>query len=242
MIRTLSIFLFGVLCANAEIINNINLDAVEKELKSTGATGHVHGAASAYGHYVLTIRDKNNFFNHLEFSMVPMNNQVKAVFKTLGRHDKVKVFGRFSTRNPSAFKHIYVNKVEVVKRYTSDRRVPRYDHSLNLPAEFKDKDTFIGKIHAITYEKKVLVVEYKDTVLPLFVDNTDLIKHLYRNDIVEIAFNVIRCRGRKPLHLEVNEEVNEPIKVLSSMVEGHATPITLTGELVMFPSKSTDHF
>lgn len=220
---------------HAEVINNIDIAEVQAELEGEGVTGFIHGAVPAYGHFVFTYRDKNNFFNHLEFSLVPRSDEARKVMANLRRHDKVKIQGRFSSRNPSAFKHIYADKIEVVKKYESDVATPPYQHQLKFPEELKDKEFFIGKIHAITYDNKVLVAEYKDTVLPLYTESTDLIAHLYRNDTVKVYFKIIPPRGRRPMHLEIDDTVANPITVLAPIAQGHATPITLSGQLVMFP-------
>lgn len=232
----LALFLvIGMQSVKAEVVNNIDLAEVERELAGEGVVGHVHGAVPQYGHFVFTYRDKNNFFNHLEFSMIPVTASARETLMTLRRHDKVRLFGRFSADNPSAFKHIKIKKLEVIKKYESDERTPPYNHELKLPEELKDKESFIGKVHAHTYDGKVLVVEYKDTVLPLFVEDPSRLAQFFRNDTVKVFFKIIPPQGRRPMHLFLDQARQVPIEVLEAIEPGHGEPVTLTGDLVMFP-------
>jgi hypothetical protein len=217
----------------SQVINGIDLSKVESELKNGTALFYVHGAVHPYGHYVATYRDPLNFFNHIEFSLVPINEESKEVFKTLNRHDFVKIKGEFSS-NLSPFKHIYVERLEMEKKYLSPIAVPPYSYQTNLPTDLNGKTKMLGKVHAITYDQKVMVIEFQDVVLPLFTTDTELIKNLYRHDVVEVDFRV-RKTPKNVLHLQIDHNAENPVKVLDAIVMGHDQPISLTGQLVMFP-------
>ena len=100
--------------------------------------------------------------------------------------------------------------------------------------DFSNQTEFVGKVRAIGAGGKVLVVEYKDGVLPIFVEAPDYTQGLFRGDIVRLNYT-IQARPERPTHLKLNLEAEQPLEVLDAMVEWHQQEKTLAGKLVKFP-------
>lgn len=212
---------------------SIDLAAIEKELKGGGLEGEVHGATFSLDLYVFVYRNPENFFDHAVFPLITKEESIQEQFKSLGRHDRIKIKGAFaSTMAP--INHILVNELSMVKKFENHLPVPPYQHEAKLPRDLVGKSHFIGKVHAIVNEAKILVVEYKDAVIPVYVENTALLKDLYRNDKIDIYFK-IRMEPGRPVHIELDKTVSTPLKVLDRMVSWHGKSAQMEGNLVMFP-------
>jgi hypothetical protein len=134
--------------------------------------------------------------------------------------------------------HILVTDVRVVKKYTPNVDVSAHQYSVSmadLVADLKGKDALYGVVHAQTTGGGVLVIDYKDTVLPVFVSEAhrEAAKALYRGDIVGLAYTA-RETPHEPLHLETNASVAKAIEVYDHMVWCNGHDVTLTGELVLY--------
>lgn len=217
-----------------DFLNGIDLNEVEKLLKGDGAVGWIHGAVAEYRQYVFTFRDPNNFFKFVNLSLSVRSPKLLKQLESLGRHDLVKIKGEFSTSNPSPQKHIKVKSIEVLKEFDPGMPFPKYAHDAKLPEELKSQSELVGKVHAVVAGGRIFVIEYKDAIVPLYVENPEFTQDLYRNDIIRLHYKVQEF-PRLPIHLSLDTSVKEPVEVLDSMVAWHDTKGSLEGNLVLFP-------
>ena len=152
---------------------------------------------------------------------------------TLNRHDRVRIKGAFLD-NPSPQKHIDVAAVEVVKKYESSYPSAPYEYEAKVPDELLDKDSALFLVHAVHENGQILVVEYKDIVLPIFVKNGALSKDLWRGDLVRLKFRIQKDPGR-PIHLRVRETEVDAIQLVEAVKSLHGKTGSLEGTLVLFP-------
>jgi hypothetical protein len=217
---------------------SINLAELEKALLGDGLTVWIHGAAPEFEQYVFTYRDANDFFVYQDFSLLAASDQVRQVLQNVGRHDQVKIKGSFG-QNPSPQKHIVVTDLQVVKKFdpttqpTWPGNIPPYQHTTQLPSDLLGKNEMLAVVHAAPENGGVVVVEYGDAVVPVFVENNTLTKNLYRGDKVKLHYQVMKF-PKKPTHLKLDTSVAKPIDVIDSMVAWHERPVTLEGSLVYF--------
>ena len=222
------------ICAyNLEAYQGLELTKLSQELTNTGLIGRIHGAASQSQLYVMSVREPNNFFDHREFSLLANDTTTLDTLKQVNRHDRVCVIGNIID-NPSPQKHITVNSVQIVESRPQPEGFAPYERKADFPKELKEQNSFVGKVHAIGAEGKILVVEYRDGVLPIYVTNTEYSKDLYRGDIIELTYT-IQNRPQQPTHLQLDNTVERPIKVLDAIASWHNRENTLTGKLVKFP-------
>ena len=213
----------------------------EKLENNNGLIGRIHGAVKESGVFVLTVRDPENFFNAIQYSLVSRNRRVNRTLSSLHRHDRICVTGELLA-NPSPQNHILVKQLQVLESRTSERNIPAYDREIELPAALKGKDSFIGKVNAISGEGKILVLEYRDAVIPVFAKDSSLTKDLYRNDIVKVYFERQKY-PRKPVHLLLaGDRFANPLEVIESIASLHQNEITLEGNLVKFPRSPQINF
>ena len=188
----------------------------------------------------MSVREPDNFFNYREFSLLPKNNQTLANLSEVNRHDRVCIHG-YIISNPSPQKHIAVKSVEILESWTGLAGLPEYHRKANIPAELLDRDSFIGKVHAIGEEGKILVMEYKDGVLPVFVKSSEYTKDLYRGDIVRLSYKLKKV-PKIPTHLKLNSQVEQPVQVIDAIADWNGQENTLTGNLVKFPQSPQLNF
>lgn len=215
-------------CAHA-----IDIKQIEHELTTDGATGWVHGSSANQGVFVFTYRNPKDFFDYLIMSLVAQKPEVLKQLEALSRHDKVKIKGAFLD-NPSPQKHINVASVEMVKKFDSPAPVPPYQHETKLPDELLNKTTALFLVHAVHEDGHILVVEYKDSVLPIFVKKGELTKNLYRGDLVRLNFS-IQTNPDRPTHLKLAESSPEAVQVVESILAKHGKPASVEGALILFP-------
>ncbi len=211
---------------------------IEKDLNGEGAVGWIHGAVDELGLYVFTVRNPENFFDFGLMSLVTKDEQTKTFLESVSRHDKIRVKGQFM-ENPSPFHHVEVTSIELVKEYDSGHSTNPYQYGAKIPDDLLNRESARFLVHAIAEGGKILVVEYKDTTMPIFVRTPEMTKDLYRGDVIELAFTIQRHPDH-PTHIRINARAETPIKVIESI---HALDQTkadkVSGQLVMFP-KSPD--
>ncbi|NEO86365.1 MAG: hypothetical protein F6J87_19225 [Spirulina sp. SIO3F2] len=209
-------------------------EALEQELETTGLIGSIHGVAAPLNLAVLSIQEPGNFFHRQQFSLIPANESVKTTLNGLHRHDRVCIHGR-ATANASPQPHLVIDAIDVLAAWPGLRDYPDYNYTADFPADLENQTQLIAKVHALAAEGKILVVEYQDGVIPIFVERpTAAIANLYRGDIVELTYTIQRYPGQ-PTHLRLDTDAPEPVKVLDSLLAWHETPHTLSGHLVKFP-------
>ena len=216
-----------------EAYQGMNLSSLSVELEKTGLLGEIHGAVEQGQLYVLTVRHPDNFFQFRHFSLIPANRKTKATLGKLHRHDKICLKGKLID-NPSPQPHILVSSAKIRESWTGLEGYEEYKYQAKIPEDLKNKSHLIVKVHAINEEGKILVVEYKDKVLPIFVKKPKLTKDLYRGDLIEISFK-IQSFPENPTHLEIDLEAEKSLKIIDKLVNQHEKKETLRGKLVKFP-------
>lgn len=231
-LRRVTFVALGFLFAN--VSHAIDQEEVRKALKGDGATGYIHGTTPEAELFVFSFRNPENFFDKMEFPIVGKTAGVKADLAKLTRHDKVLIKGDFLD-NAAPIRHIIADEVKVIKKFEPGVEAKPYEYQTSLPKDLEGKTEFIGNVHAVADGGKIIVVEYKDAIIPLPLRNaTEVSKNLFRNDKVKIFFK-IRNNPHSPVHIQLDPAVKEPIVVLEKIVDLHEKPATLEGNLVLFP-------
>lgn len=206
----------------------------ERQLTSqSGAVGEIHGAYPELDLYVFTYRNPKNFFDFIEVSLISGNSEVSSLLAGLHRHDRVRIKGQLLD-NPSPQPHVELSGLELVKRYESAPAMPAYTYSADIPADLRGKDSALFLVHNVAAGGRILVVEYKDVVLPVPVRRPELTRNLARNDVVRLSYE-IRSEPDKPVHLRLREDASEPVEVVDSAMALHLKPAAVEGSLVLFP-------
>lgn len=222
------------LCAyHAGAYQGLELNQLSQELTSTGLIGRIHGAAGKSKMFVMSVREPDNFFSHREFSLLASDRGTLATLEQVNRHDRVCIQGNLIS-NPSPQKHISVNSIQVLEPWTQPEGFTPYERQTDLPAALNNQTSLIGKVHAIGTGGKVLVVEYQDSVVPIFVTKTEYTQDLYRGDIVKLAYKV-QQRPQEPTHLQLDTTAAKPLEVIDAIAAWNNQEQVLTGNLVKFP-------
>ncbi len=226
-------FIFIFLSFFQSIAHAVDLAQIEAELKGAGATGWIHGSVESQNLYVFTYRNPANFFDYVEMSLTTKDQAIQKKFASLARHDQVVVKGSFlDIKVPQ--KHIDVTSIDLIKKYQSSEAVDPYQHQVKIPDELLNVNSATFLVHAVAAEGQILVVEYKDAILPIFVKNGALAKDLYRGDLVQLSFK-IRKDPDQPVHLKLNEADPKAIQVLESIRALDQKPASVQGALILFP-------
>jgi hypothetical protein len=212
----------------------VDLAQIEKDLAGGGVTGWIHGGVSDRNLFVFTYRNPQNFFDFIEMSLT--NEDDPAILQklgTFGRHDKVIVKGAF-LKNPSPQKHIRVTSVELVTKFSDPYKTDPYRYAAKIPDDLLKGSRATFLVHAIGGDGAILVLEYRDQVVPMYVKKPELTKSLFRGDLVDLAYKIQKDPDA-PTHLNVDDTAANPIVVKQAIREIHGKPAVLDGELVMFP-------
>jgi hypothetical protein len=223
-----------------EVYQDLALDKLASELKHNGLIGSIHGAAVDYNLFVLSVRNPDNFFDHREFSLVTKNQEVFDLLAQVKRHDRVCIQGYFM-RNPSPQKHILVEDLIIQEAYDDGVEIEPYQRDQSLPDQLAQTDSLIGKVHVVGGEGKILVMEYQDLVIPVFVKKPELTANLYRGDILKLHYK-IQDRPEQPTHLRLNLDEENPLEIIDSLATWHQEAKTLRGTLVKFPKSPQVNF
>ena len=195
--------------------------------------GYIHGAVEASGLYVFTYRDPTNFFSFDEFPLTPATDAVALALSQVKRHDAVALQGTFID-NGAPIHHIRVQKLSVIASYQTDENPSPRPHETLLPEALAGQTEAIGKVHAIGSDGAMLVIEYGDAVVPVFVRIPALTAGLYRNDKIRLAFE-LAIAPPMPTHLWLDTSAAKPIEVLERLVDLDGKPFVADGALVRFP-------
>ncbi|MEM6613315.1 MAG: hypothetical protein AAF652_13865 [Cyanobacteria bacterium P01_C01_bin.72] len=216
-----------------EAYEGLEIASLSQELTGTGLIGRIHGAAGASQMFVLAVREPNNFFSHREFSLIPKDTLTSNALSQLNRHDLVCIQGDL-INNPSPQKHIALKSVQILEEWSQPEGFEPYKRQADLPLELTQQTSLIGKVHAIGEGGKILIVGYQDLVLPIFVSETEYTQDLYRGDIIKLNYQV-QSYPHRPLHLQLDSTVEQPIEMIDAISTWHNQPQILTGNLVKFP-------
>jgi hypothetical protein len=210
------------------------LSELEKQLKEDGLKGWVHGATEPLNLYVFTYREPGDFFSHREFPLIPGNEAVSRALQGVKRHDQVILKGNFLA-NQAPITHIWVSQLNVINTYESPTPVPEpYPYKADLPEDLFSHKEIFAKVHAVVNNGKVLVIEYKDAIVPVVVGNPSLAKDLYRNDKIRLKIEV-RDFPSKPTHVSLDLQAKDPLILIDRMVDWHGKKGAVDGPLVLFP-------
>jgi hypothetical protein len=218
----------------------LELSQLTAELEGTGMVGSMHGAVANANLFVLSVRDPDSFFKHREFSLLARDDQARKTLGQLNRHDQICVQGRLLD-NPSPQRHIELKSVQVLDHWAGLDAFSDYKYTAKLPEALKSQSSFVGKVHAIGAEGKILVVEYQDGVLPIFVQTPEITEDLYRGDIVRVAYKIQQW-PQQPTHLQLDAEAEQPVEVLDAIAALHDQRKTFSGQLVKFPQSPQLNF
>lgn len=218
----------------------IDMAQLESDLKTKGLVGSIHGSVLDSGLVVFTYRNPQNFFENVQLPLVSEKADIQSQLNQTKRHQIYKIQGSF-IKNKAPLKHVLVETMTLLQDYESevDHHSYQYKGDLN---ELAQQTELTARVHAISPDGQVLVLEYKDRVLPVFVKESatqELIKPLFRGDLIKLRYKV-RSEPEKPLHLSpvLTSELtapNKPVEVIESLVTQHGLPIEKTGILVKFP-------
>lgn len=211
----------------------IDFTEIERALAAEGIQGYVHGSVPERDLYVFTIQNPNDFFDRAEVSLIAANGLVATGLATTRRHDLVRIRGRFIDV-PTPQRHIRVESFELVATHSNPYPTDPYDYSAQIPEELLGQEEAIFLVHAVQSGGRVVALEYRDQVLPLFVRNPQATVGLSRNDIIRVRYR-LRSEPNRPTHLALQEGVTNAVTVLESVAALHETPADVEGDLVLFP-------
>ncbi len=218
-------------CESENTNQEIDMDCIEAQLKGEGLGGWVHASVDDQMVFVFTWRKPGSFFTNVQLPMFSEDPQVLKQLQSLGRHDQVILKGEFF-QNEAPLRHIKVSEVKVVKAFSGPSG--DYEYSPDVLTEILNSNKMIAKVHIVANGGRVLVVEKEDRVLPVFNKDPKLTENLFRNDKIELQYQV-RLLPQQPSHIQVDEDAANPIRVIERIEEGHGEPFEITGPLVMFP-------
>lgn len=218
---------------------------LDKCLKTTGLRLEVHGVSAEDRTAVATYRSATNFFVYRHISLITKDPALKAAIMALKRHDVILVKGALG-RVESPQKHIVVAGIEVETASTAHDGMPDYKYD-TPPDEVLSKSNLTAIVHGVFHNGAILVIEYGDRIIPVFVEAryVDDTKGLYRSDVIEINYVVQESPGR-PIHLNLTGNVDgksvPPVTVKQSILAQSGKTMDITGELVLYPKNPQVQF
>lgn len=215
----------------------IDIGAFHESLQSAeGVVAEVHGVDPQTGLHVMVYR-QDSFFRYLHFPAIadeaaPDFEEMRTVLDGLGRHDRVRVRGRFHPDIVAPMEHVLLTRLEVLDRY--DRGdLPPYRYAAELPEDLAGTQEALFKVHAVLDEGRTFVVEYADVNVPFVSARPEQTGDLYRGDLVRIAFRIAQAPERPP-HLAI-ARMPDAVEVVDRLVDQHGETHTHCGALAMFP-------
>jgi hypothetical protein len=215
-----------------------DIPALAKLLEAGQLPGRVHAAVHDRGMYVFTYyRNPRNVFVAGNFPMTPGNPAVARRLAEVKRHDGLLIKGAFID-NLAPIRHIRVDDFQITSVYQADENPAKRPYGTRIPEDLPEAGLphrhLIAKVHAVADEGRILVVEYGDAVVPVFVKDGKLTEKLYRNDKIRIAFTLPE-KPPRPQHLWLDMADPKPLEVLEGLVARHGQPCELEGVLVRYP-------
>ncbi len=145
----------------------------------------------------------------------------------------VRVKGAFNPWINAAQRHIDVTDIEILKQFDPGfHNLPDYHHDVKLPSDLNGKSELIVKVHAITDNGQVMMVEYKDTNIPVIVQEPGRVKDLYRGDKIKIHFT-ISDEPKSPTHITLSKGDNS-VEMLDPIAGQQGKQLSLCGNLVLY--------
>jgi hypothetical protein len=213
---------------------------LRRELRQgNSVVGEVHGAYPELDLYVFTYRSPESFFEFVEVSLVAPDEALASALTGLRRHDRVRITGTLMD-NRSKQMHVELSALEVIDEYEAAPPIPDYEYEAVLPDDLSGRDDALFLVHAVHEEGRILVVEHRDIVLPVYVRRPELTRGLARNDVVRLFYR-IRSYPDRPVHLEL-ADIPQPVDRVESVMALHGRPADVEGELVLFPQSPQVRF
>lgn len=240
LMKTISFILTLLITLLFVVHAEVNLSELEMKLKGEGLTGEIHGASADSKLFVLTYRNPNDFFDNIQLPLTSESTEILSLLSHIKRHQFYIVKGNFIS-NKAPIKHINITSLQLSKDYVSELDQMPYQYKGDLN-DLNSKTEFIGRVHAKGSDGKMLVMEYKDRIIPVFVTEASSLKivnELYRGDLVKLKYT-IRSEPYAPTHLSLAKTQSLPpnilpIELLESLVKSHGNPIAKMGSLIKFP-------
>jgi hypothetical protein len=215
------------------------LDDLAVQARGPGLRGAMHGA-TADGAFVFTWWDPKSFFSNLNFPLIPVDARVEAELAGLERHQQVTVRGEL-VRPAGSQPHLRVAAVTPGEKW-SPGVTPTEVWRQPPPVErlLAGRERIAALVHATEEDGSVLVVEYRDAVLPAVVPDDirvrEQVRELFRGDRILLRFRLRRSE-RRPAHLlvETGSPDRPAIEVTDSLHAQHRRERALEGRLVLFP-------
>jgi|GEM_PF-634050 len=196
--------------------------------------GWIHGAVSDRTLYVFTYRKPGDFFDFAELPLKPASDDITAQLMTIKRHDAVLIGGSF-IQDGAPIRHILITKLTIVTPYVADEvAATPHQAQTEIPDDLVGQTELLGKVHAVDTDGRILVIEYGDAVIPVFVPAPMWTAGLYRNDKIRLAFQFAPIPP-KPTHLWLDTAAAKPLEVLERLVDQQGKIVDEEGSLVRFP-------
>lgn len=219
---------------NTQQANN----SISELLKTTGLTGLVHGSIPGSEMYVFVYGDPIRGGEH--YSLIPLNDEIKAKLENIKRHQTVTITGKLLSKGTPQ-QHVLTEGIKVEKKWepqvTFKYTNQPYFTLEELKEHLKGKEEINCVVHAVLHDGKVLIINYRENILPVHITDPECTKNLRSSDKISLRYK-IREHDEGPLHLSLRIEKDIPpvkvldgIKVLSDSKEKYK----LEGSLVWFP-------
>jgi len=212
----------------------VDIVELERALANEGLVGWVHGSSPDQSLFVLTYRNPNDFFDSVDMSMVAYDQATRAQLHQLKRHDRVRVKGAWLV-NPSPQRHVEIDSLQVVEAFQNPYHPAPYRHVGNALRDLPARGTSQFLVHAIAGNGQVLVTEFKDQIIPIFVQQPEWTRNLWRNDLVELAYQYRAPADGQPLHLALDARAAQPVRRTEEIQLLHGQRISIEGALILFP-------
>ena len=180
----------------------------------------VHGAIPSGNIYVF---GEGGFY----YSAYTRNPALAETFKTLKRNDGLTITANY-TRTGSAQPHINVS--ELTRNFESDSTFKhQFDYSR---FDGLESVTLLGSVHAVAGDGEVLVFNYEDIVIPVFVDEAlhEEVSALWKFDKVLLDLSIQRIPGR-PLHFYTRDDSDDAIRLVDAITDCDGVTTDLIGNI-----------
>jgi hypothetical protein len=204
---------------------------LQKALSGTGISGRIHGAVPELNQYIIVLGQ--DLAAAVELPIYTHDPKVAEQMKKLHRNDLVTIKGKVVKRSP--INHLAVTALEVNEPFKTTFSGPHEKVEAKLPPELVDGSEIIATIHAAPRHGKVLVLDYKGRVLPLFLpeEGYDLTNEICRGDKVRIQYFYREMPEGVPPHLELDLSAQNPIDDFDKMLDQDEREVELEGLLTL---------
>jgi len=159
-------------------------------------------------------------------------------FKTLKRYDRVDISANY-TITGSAQPHINVTELGF-----SSKAESTYEHNFDYQRfDGLDNVKLLGSVHAVAGSGEVLVFNYENIVIPIFVDDAfqEKARTLWKFDKVLLDLSVEPRPGR-PLHFYTNINSDNPIRIVDAVKDCDGKTADLVGNLINLNNADNNFF